>query len=270
MFNGIGIGVHGRRGGADLRAQVIASLFGSGENGAMYDPSDLSTLYQDAAGTTPVTADGDPVGRMEDVSGNGNHATQSTAAARPVYRTDGTLHWLEFDGFDDRLNGTVPEGQRAFGAFFLAVDRGSAMSVVPAFKVTANSGPNDYFRLNHQTASRFQVQARGLSVGQSIISTLSAVNAFTANTPTVISGVYRDDSTTNYHRVNGGPSGDTSVASNRPAAQVLGTEQSFYYIGQQGSPNKLYGLAYVSNQVSDGAIALIEQLMAEKSGVTLS
>ena len=31
----------------------------------------------------------------------GYHATQPTAAARPTYQTDGTYHWLEFDGVDD-------------------------------------------------------------------------------------------------------------------------------------------------------------------------
>lgn len=72
------------------------SLFLNGEQGAWYAPSYLSTLFQDAAGTTPVTADGDPVGLMLDKSGNGNHASQAVSANRPVYRTDGTLHWLEF------------------------------------------------------------------------------------------------------------------------------------------------------------------------------
>jgi hypothetical protein len=213
------------------------ALFLNGEQGAWYDPSDLTTLYQDAAGTTPVTADGDPVGlmldksqglvlgpemvqsipepRIQDYEGSsgqwnsvtntasnaavstsvhyprfrflfpdidetktyklsitlsgevdkisllpvygpglvstdisnqsgptytytgklsasslnlgiftdgravwdgitvdsvsirelkGNHAVQSVAARRPIYRTDGILHWLEFDGVDDRLD----------------------------------------------------------------------------------------------------------------------------------------------------------------------
>lgn len=42
------------------------SLFSTGEQGVWYDPSDLSTLYQDSAGTTPVTAMEQPVGLMLD------------------------------------------------------------------------------------------------------------------------------------------------------------------------------------------------------------
>ena len=84
-------------------AFLPVDLFANSEQGAWYDPSDISTLFQDAAGTVPVTADGDPVGRMLDKSGNGNHASQTVSGSRPVYRTDGVLHWLEFDGVDDVL-----------------------------------------------------------------------------------------------------------------------------------------------------------------------
>ena len=45
-----------------------AALFTTGVNGAWYDPSDFSTMFQDAAGTTPVTAVGQPVGLMLDKS----------------------------------------------------------------------------------------------------------------------------------------------------------------------------------------------------------
>ena len=44
------------------------SWFLKGEPGAWYDPSDLTTLFQDSAGTTPVTAVEQPVGLMLDKS----------------------------------------------------------------------------------------------------------------------------------------------------------------------------------------------------------
>ncbi len=68
-----------------IRPTIADMLFGSGEQGAWYDPSDLSTLFQDSAGTTPVTAVEQPVGLMLDKSGRGNHASQATSTKRPIY-----------------------------------------------------------------------------------------------------------------------------------------------------------------------------------------
>ncbi|KFE35574.1 hypothetical protein [Thioclava atlantica] len=71
---------------------------------AWYDPSDRTTLFQDAEMTQPVSADGDPVAAMRDKSGHGRDLVQSIATRRPLYRTDGTLHWLDYDGVDDALS----------------------------------------------------------------------------------------------------------------------------------------------------------------------
>jgi len=60
------------------------SLFAASEPGLWYDFGDLSTLFQDTAGTTPVTAAGQSVARINDKSGRGNHATQSTSLSRPT------------------------------------------------------------------------------------------------------------------------------------------------------------------------------------------
>lgn len=79
------------------------SLFGAGEQGIILDPSNLATMWQDSAGTTPVTADDQPVGRIADLSGNGNHITQATSGLRPKYKTSGGKHWLLPDGLDDYL-----------------------------------------------------------------------------------------------------------------------------------------------------------------------
>jgi hypothetical protein len=65
-----------------------ASLFTGGVKGVWFDAGDITTLFQDRAGTIPVTAVGDPVGKWLDKSGNGNHATASSDAARPTYQID--------------------------------------------------------------------------------------------------------------------------------------------------------------------------------------
>ena len=48
--------------------KLITKIFVNGEQGFFYDPNDLTILYQDVAGTIPVTAAGQPVGLMLDKS----------------------------------------------------------------------------------------------------------------------------------------------------------------------------------------------------------
>ena len=83
--NGLPIGL-GSIAGFGVQQFSPADLFAAGEQGFWYDPSDLTTLFQDSAGTTPVTAVEQAVGRMLDKSGRGNHAFQTTSAKRPVLR----------------------------------------------------------------------------------------------------------------------------------------------------------------------------------------
>lgn len=67
-----------------------------------------ATMFQDNAGTTPVTADGQPVGKILDKSGRGNHASQATAASRPLKTSTGLSKWIDYDAVDDALNVTFP------------------------------------------------------------------------------------------------------------------------------------------------------------------
>ncbi len=79
-----------------------AALFSAGQQGVWYEPRP-EYLYQDSAGTTPVTADGQPVGLMDDRSPNDHDAAQSTASYKPLYPG------LSYDGVDDRMSaGDVP------------------------------------------------------------------------------------------------------------------------------------------------------------------
>jgi len=112
-----------------------ALLFAGGIAGAWFDPSDLSTLFKDSAGTTPVTASGQPVGLMLDKSGRANHAVQATAAARPTHQV--TPDRITLDKVDDRMTVTVPVGGFT-GTMVLATDQGTA-----SYGVTIPAGAYD-------------------------------------------------------------------------------------------------------------------------------
>lgn len=74
---GLGLAAGGRK------TSIFGSIFSDGTQGFWYDYSDLSTMFQDSAGTTPAALEVQ-VGKILDKSGRGNHATQATGAARPV------------------------------------------------------------------------------------------------------------------------------------------------------------------------------------------
>jgi hypothetical protein len=64
-----------------------SSLFGPTDQGYWYDNQDLSTMFQDVAGTIPVTAVEQPVGRQLDKSGKGNHRiSPGPTTSRPILR----------------------------------------------------------------------------------------------------------------------------------------------------------------------------------------
>jgi hypothetical protein len=145
-----------------------ASLFASSEQGVWLDPSDFSTMFQDSAGTTPVTAVGQPVGKINDKSGRGNHATQATAGSRPLLQQDGNgCYYLAFDGVDDYM--TLPDScmsnlqtsNQPF-AMFAGARRetgGTFMSLfIAADNTDATAGNNDSVGLNFNNATS-QIQA---------------------------------------------------------------------------------------------------------------
>lgn len=125
---------------------VAQVLFAAGEQGAWYDPSDMSTMFQDVAGTAPVTQVGQAVALIRDKSGRGNHASQSVAASRPIFQVDEFVRpYLNFDGVDDRLVATGTANLFKFlhdntGATVWAGTKASGAAVYHALTSTTNSG----------------------------------------------------------------------------------------------------------------------------------
>jgi hypothetical protein len=68
-----------------------SELFASGEQGAWYDPSDFSTMFQDSAGTTPVTAVEQNVGLILDKSKGAGYAGGSFTGTGPELVSNGTF-----------------------------------------------------------------------------------------------------------------------------------------------------------------------------------
>ena len=87
-------------------AWTPAQLFQNGEIGYWLDSSDLSTLFQDSAGTVPVTASGQPIGLWKNkIAQPVFNLAQATAASRPLLNiTSGKLA-VRYDGVDDQLLG---------------------------------------------------------------------------------------------------------------------------------------------------------------------
>lgn len=121
-------GIGGGGGTPSLTAQVKALFAKYGALGGYWDATDISTLRQNSDGTGSVTTAGDPVGYVEDLSGNGWHQIQATASARPAIALDGDgTYFLQPDGVDDRLSRTVSSvtapwtigatGRRDLGAY---------------------------------------------------------------------------------------------------------------------------------------------------------
>lgn len=96
------------RGGAGTLVITDPIAFFGAALYAWWDVSDISTLFQDTAATTPVTANNDPIGRISDKSGNGRNISQATAGNRPLYKD--TLYGAPsalFDKVNDSLVNTA-------------------------------------------------------------------------------------------------------------------------------------------------------------------
>lgn len=239
-------------------------LFAGGKQGVIYDPSDKSTLFQDVAGTVPVTKDGDPVALMRDKSGNGNHAVQTTSAARPIYKTDGISHRLAFDGIDDHLlfnkNTFLADKSQVIMTAHSLLEVGLYPSVISGLSTDAGL---EQFHFDATAQRRvFVVTGTGNSAGNSAA-------ALSLNTAIV--------RTTNWSR-SAGVATDTvnrtGVFTTSPAQVnallTLPTDyQSMGRILDLYANMDFYGIVAISDDLSPTAIADVEQYLASKSGVTL-
>lgn len=110
--------------GGGLPVDPLDSLIAlvAGTETSLVDFTDQGQLFQDGAGTIPVTAQGQPIGRALDLSGNGFHLVQTTGSRKPLYSgNDGA----GFDGANDRIDATYAASFNRSLMLLLRKDSGS-------------------------------------------------------------------------------------------------------------------------------------------------
>lgn len=242
------------------------SLFAGGEQGFWYDPSDFSTLFQDAAGTIPVTALGQPVGRINDKSGRGNHAYQTTALSRPTLQQDSNgRYYLSFDGTDDGMvtNSIDFTGTNKMTLWAGVRKLSDAMTaIVCELSTTLNTNTGAfYLGAPGSVASNYVLASKGTAqasvIASPFVAPITNVVACQASiaTPTTVA-----------IKVNGG------VASTSATTQGTGNYGNHpLYIGRRGGTSlpfngRIYQLIGRGAETPLAQIAAMEQYVNVKTG----
>jgi hypothetical protein len=246
---------------------AIASLFALNELGAWYDPSDKTTLFQDTAGTTPVTASGQTVARINDKSGRGLNLTQTTAASRPTYIEAAGLKSLLFDGVDDFMI-TASTNFSAGGGIInlwtgLYTDTNAGVGLVAELSATS-SGNNGTWAIQSPPGDLdgFYWRSKGT------VDVVLDVDGYPVLATHVLHGQGGISSDFSAIRVDG------VQALQSLADQGTGNHGTYpVYVGRRGGTTfpfkgNIYGLVWRHAACTPQQVIDVEQVLAAKSGIT--
>lgn len=239
-----------------------SALFANGEEGAWYDPSDLSTLFQNSDGTTAVSV-GDPVGYMADKSGNGNHAIQATSTKRPTLQQDGSLYYLDFGG-DDGLATSAIDFTGGDQLTVCAGARKDTDTTMVVGELSANVGTNNgAFRLA-SLSNTWRYGAKGTSIvnvnatpyGAGATSVITGLSDISTPVATIrVDGVQKATSST---------SQGTGNLGNYPLNIGARSNASSLFLD-----GRIYGFVIRDVLSSGSDLTNLEAYMAAKTGVTI-
>lgn len=234
-----------------------------------HDFSDFSTMWQDSAKTTPVTATGQPVGYVVDKTGNGHDLHQPTAGNRPILRIVGGLYKLEYDGATSNRwlesVSTIDLTGTANVSPCVAVTKNANHTGIIA-ETSNNSGSNIGAWGQFTESNRYRMQNRGSAFGGGTDTALTDIIA--SPSTEVLIGLAPIDGLTKI-RVN---AVEYSASTNTKGTGNYGNYK--LYLGRRaGSSLPLDGDIYQNFLTSDiltgTNLANAENFLAEKSGVTL-
>ena len=256
-------------------ASIIKSLFANNEQGFAYDPNDLTTLYQDAAGTIPVTAAGQPVGLMKDKSGRNNHAYQTVSASRPILQRNATTgaYYLAFDGVDDSLQtNNIDFTATDEVSLFVGVRklRDTVTAVVYELSAISESSRKSFvlFAPSGSGANHYNFRSFGTLPNATVgTSTTQAFPAPNSAVLTAKGSISSDICTLNIN---------STVKVETSEDQGTGNYGNYpLYIGRRGGTSvpfngHIYGLIGIGRLTTDSETTALEKAIAKNTGVTLN
>lgn len=252
--------------------QLIKSLFANNEQGFAYDPNDLTTMFQDAGGTIPVTAAGQAVGLMKDKSGRNNHAFQTVSASRPILQRDTNTgaYYLAFDGVDDSLvtNSIDFTATDKVGLFAGLSKLGSSMGAVVGLGSSANANNGTFELLTDITANSLTLRKRG--VGTPAPFTDAVATALPSPIKAVLSSSIDFSTPFVPLRVNG-----KTTISTANSGVIAASVSAPIYIGRRGGATlpfngHLYSLIGIGRLTTTAETLALEKSITKNVGVTLS
>tara|TARA_R100000541_G_scaffold27396_1_gene36697 strand:- start:18795 stop:19613 length:819 start_codon:yes stop_codon:yes gene_type:complete len=251
------------------------SLFANGEQGAWYDPSDLTTVFQ-PDGTTPTVpwvsgavTDANRVGKLVDKSrANGHDLIQTSSAKCPTLVSAGGLYYLDFDG-DDGLRTTL---DLPFGTNTV-----NEMSVFAAGEFAASGSTSNLVELSNNIGSNAGAFRLFKTSGDIIRSIQKGTQPDTAQTTSVsiphksvLSSVADISAPSHLFRSNGSVVEDTTPDLGTGNYSDLPLNMGARSDGASAQlDGKIYGVVIVGKKTNSGEIDNTEAYLASKSGVTL-
>jgi hypothetical protein len=241
-----------------------ASLFGATTPGVVYDLADASSLFQDSAATQPVTTAGQLIGRVNDKSGRGNHATQGTTASKLVWQTT----YGQCDGVDDWLQtGSIDFTGTDKVTVIAGIRKESDAAIGAVFELSTNSGGNSgtfaLFAPNGAGVAGYGGRVRGTAEAFPAVSSVAAPNTAVVS---LLGDIAGDVSTIRY---------------NGASAQTLNTDLGTgnfgnysLYIGRRAGSSlpfngRIYRLIVIGRALTASELSQAERWSAQPMGIAL-
>lgn len=253
--------------GAQVYSAVVAAAAGGGGfaptdiSGCVLwlDASDVTSLYTDDAGTTPVSADGDAIGRWSDKSGEAHHVTQATAGNKPTYKTgvQNGLSVIRGDG-NDFLN--VPNLSLSNSSTIFAVVRWLSSSADGGILGGKSNNDHQFWRDEFASGDRMGIAVNG-----------AAIVAYGTHLPATNTGyayMWRYNSGTSAHTVHVDGVSDISVTASLGAGVL---QPDFIFAANTSTAKNLTGdigeIAIFNSALGTTDVNSMESYLATKWGL---